>query len=197
MRRRTLFGAALACVAVWSSQGSVSHAMVRIDPVEVPFYAREVPGEKYSAWIFYRPPGCIPPGFNLRAFFDVPRVFGCEPMTMKGYAIFQNGPGIDPAPLVSRLDGRGAVPIWFLRTRAAEAVNADGVVTVAELAAHRPLRGSAHFYWEILENDGDDDATDWGFTALARGKLNGHRPFSYLTVRTMDDGPLVNRLKMR
>ena len=92
MRRRTLLGAAVACLALWSSSASVSHADVRVDNVQVPFYARVIEGEKWTAAIFYRPPGRIPPEFNLITFFNVPRVFDCGPMTLQGYAIFENGP---------------------------------------------------------------------------------------------------------
>ena len=113
MRRRTFLGAVLACLVLWSSSGSVSHATVRIDHVQVPFYVRDVVGREWTAWIFYRPQQCIPADFNLLAFFDPPRVFGCGPMTMDGFAVFENGPGIDPAPLLARAEGQGAVPIWF------------------------------------------------------------------------------------
>ena len=145
--------------------------------------AREIASEKWTAWIFYRPPQCIPAAFNLHNFFDVPRVFGCGPMTMDGYAVFENGPGIDPAPLLSRLDGQGAVPIWFVRTRRYEAANADGVITVGELAALDPLRGSARLYWEVLGNDGIPETTGHHFSAVAHGKLADRRFLSYLTVR--------------
>jgi hypothetical protein len=57
MRRRTLLGAALACLALWSSSTAVSHADVRVDNVQVPFYARVIEGEKWTSAIFYRRPG--------------------------------------------------------------------------------------------------------------------------------------------
>jgi hypothetical protein len=196
MRRRTLLGAALACLALWSSLGSVSHATVRVDPVRVPFYAREIAGDRWTAWIFYRPPGCIPPAFNLHTFFDVPRVFGCEPMTMDGFAVFENGPGIDPAPLLSRLDGEGEVPIWFVRTHVYEVANADGVITVGELAALNPLRGSARWYSEVLRTDRDPATPGFYFRALARGSLADRRSFSYVTLRTIRRGLILAELKI-
>ena len=192
MRRRTLLGAALACLAMWSSSASVSHADVRIDHVQVPFYARAIEGEKVTSVIFYRPPKCIPPEFNLITFFNVPRVFECGPMSMDGYAIFENGPGIDPAPLLSRLDGQGAVPIWFVRTRTYQKARADGVVTIGELARLHPLRGTARFYTEVLEND--HSRTSYHFHALATGKLSTGRPFSYLTYHHYEQGLLLNEL---
>ena len=196
MRRRTLLGAALACLALWSSSGSVSHATVRIDHVQVPFYAREVAGDRWTAWIFYRPPQCIPAEFNLLTFIDAPRVFGCGPMTTDGFAVFENGPGIDPAPLLARGDGLGAVPIWFVRTHRYAAANADGMVTIGELEALDPLRGSARVYSEVLRNDGNPETTGYHFSAFAHGKLADRRAFSYLTVRTIHHGVLLAELKI-
>ena len=114
MRRRTLMGAALARLALWSSSVSVSQATVRVDHVQVPLHALlSTPGDKWTAWIFFiARPGRIPAEFNLHTFFDgAPRVFGCGPMTMDGYAVFENGQGIDPAPaapVAPRRRGRGA-----------------------------------------------------------------------------------------
>ena len=196
MRRRTLFGAALACLALWSSSGTVSHATVRVDHVQVPFYAREVVGPEWTAWIFYRPQQCIPADFNLLAFIDAPRAFRCGPMTMDGFAVFENGPGIDPAPLLARGDGLGEVPIWFVRTRRYEAADADGVITIGELAALDPLRGSARFYSEVLRNDGNPDTTGYHFSAFAHGKLADGRSFTYLTVRTIRHGVILAELKI-
>jgi hypothetical protein len=186
-----LLGAALACLTLWSSSTAVSHADVRVDNVQVPFYARVIEGEKWTAASFYRPPGCVPREFNLISFFDVPRVFQCGPMTMQGYAIFENGPGIDPAPMLGRADGTGAVPIWFVRTHKYQKVSADGVVTIGELERLHPLRGSARFYTEVLENDHARES--YHFHALATGKL-GHRSFAFLTYRDYDKGLLLNEL---
>ena len=169
MRRRTLLGAALACLALWSSSAPVSHAKVRVDHVQVPFYARDIVGDKWTAWIFYRPQQCIPAGFNLLTFFDPPRAMQCGPMTMDRYAIFENGPGIDAAPLLSRLDGQGAVPLWFVRTRVFEQATADGVITLAELAALDPLRGTASIYSEVLRTRTGVPGAH--FSAVAHGRL--------------------------
>ena len=59
-------------------------------------------------------------------------------MTLQGYAIFENGPGIDQAPMLSRLDGNGAVPMWFVPSHKYRKARADGVVTVGELARAAP-----------------------------------------------------------
>jgi len=196
MRRRTLLGAVIAALALWSSLAPAGHATVRVDHVQVPFYAREIAGDRWTAWIFYRPPQCIPPEFNLNTFIDVPRVFGCGPMTMDGFAVFENGPGIDPAPLLARGDGQGAVPIWFVRTRAYEVADADGVITIGELAALNPLRASARVYSEVLRNDGIPETTGYHFSAFAHGKLADRRSFTFLTLRTIHHGVILAELKI-
>jgi hypothetical protein len=84
---------------------------------ELPAYARIVTGTgEWTPVIFYRPIDCIPENFNLLNFFDPPRVFACGPMTVDGFAIWETGPGLDPAPIHSRYRGLGEVPIWFVRT---------------------------------------------------------------------------------
>jgi hypothetical protein len=90
---------------------------------EVPFYARFGENETFSngEWtviVFYRPPGCIPADFNLNQFFhflgeNSPGAFACAPPTTTSIETWANGPETDPAPLVSKMTGRGAVPVWF------------------------------------------------------------------------------------
>ena len=125
-------------------------AQVRVDSVAVPFYAREIVGPEWTAFVYYRPPECVPGDFNLEVFFDIPRVFTCTPMTTDGFAIFEHGPGLDPAPYQGRNRGLGAVPIWFIPTEDYLEASADGVLTMADLLALEPLIGTAGFYSETL-----------------------------------------------
>jgi hypothetical protein len=126
-------------------------AQVREDPSQLPFYARSIAGSgEWSPIIFYRPVGCVPETFNLEAMFDVPRVFGCVPMTVDSFALWEEGPGLEPAPRHARSKGLGAVPIWFVRTDDLLSARSDGVVTLAELRSLEPLTGSASFYTETL-----------------------------------------------
>ena len=94
--------AAAAAIALGVVPGAAS-AQVRVEPQQLPFYARAVTGTgEWTPVIFYRPAGCIPESFNLLSFFDPPRVFGCGPMTVEAFAIWENGPGVDPAPRQGR-----------------------------------------------------------------------------------------------
>jgi hypothetical protein len=153
MRVRHWFVAVAAAVALGLVPGT-SSAQVRVDPVEVPFYAREIVGPEWTAFVFYRPPECVPEAFNLELFFDVPGAFSCNPMTTASFAVFEHGPGLDPGPHQARARGLGAVPIWFISTEDYLDAAADGVLRMAELRALRPLMGSAQFYSETLHATG-------------------------------------------
>jgi hypothetical protein len=48
------------------------------------------------------------------------------------------------------LRGLGAVPIWFFPSDVFDAAQTDGVLTLAELEALQPLKGTAALYSEVL-----------------------------------------------
>jgi hypothetical protein len=157
-------------------------ANVRLKEGAVPFYARLERGGIYHTddWagiVFYRPPMCIPEDFNLLDFFDIPRVFDCNPPTTDGFAIWEHGPGIDAAPLLVELHGLGAVPVWFVRWPALQAAIADDTLTIGELVSLQPLVGSATAYQETLRPTGEVKAST--FELNARGWLVGGRSFQF------------------
>lgn len=128
---------------------------------EVPFYARFGENETFDngEWtviVFYRPSECIPGDFNLSRFFhfpgeNSPGAFACAPPTTTSVETWQNGPETDPAPLISEMTGRGAVPVWFIKNAEVEKTAADGVMTIDELR-ELPSRlvGSADTFSELL-----------------------------------------------
>ncbi len=155
-----------------------AHAQVRLeDAGEVPYYARVLFGEAWSVVVFYRPPSCVPPEFDLYStFFDMPRVFDCDPPTTDGFSVWKNGPGIDPAPLQLKLQGWGAVPIWFVQTSELVAAAADNVITLQELETLPSLMvGTASFYQEVLHPEGGAQVPK--ITVVARGTLEDGRSF--------------------
>jgi hypothetical protein len=128
---------------------------------QVPFYARIGENETFSDgdWtvvIFYRPPECIPGGFNLNQFFHFPGendegAFACQPATTEGFEIWEGEPGSGPAPLRAHLRGLGAVPVWFVDTDSLHAlIEDDGVFTIGDLEGLNPLKGTADSYYEVL-----------------------------------------------
>jgi hypothetical protein len=126
-----------------------------------PFYARIefasvdpaiVPNNgEWAAIVIYRQEHCIPEHFNLLEVFDAPAAFGCPLNSIGGYEVWQNAPGVDPAPIHSRLVGQGPVPVWFVRHAEFQDAIDDGVLTLAELRALPSLReGATDFYDELL-----------------------------------------------
>lgn len=152
-----------------------AHAAERAEDEQIPFYTRLDPfyfgNEEWSAIVFYRPPECVPADFDLVGGFDIPRVFACGPQTVDAFAIRKEaGP-----PIQVKARGLGAVPIWFFPTEVAQAALSDGRLTIAELDALDPLRGSASLYTETLHPVG---AAQVGkFEATARGTLEDGRSF--------------------
>jgi hypothetical protein len=162
----------------------------------LPFYARISSGEVFHTddWavvVFYRPPACVPADFNLLAFFDVPRAFGCTPPTVDGFSIWAHGPGIDPAPIQGQFHGLGAVPVWFVRWPELQATIADGVLTIGELAA-LPSRviGSAGFYQETLHPE--QAAQNGKIAFVARGTLADGRSFQVQAALSRAAGRLTH-----
>jgi hypothetical protein len=174
VKRWVIAVAAAAAIALGLLPGAAS-AQVRVDPQQLPFYARIVTGTgEWTPVIFYRPADCIPENFNLLTFFDPPRVFGCGPMTVEAFAIWENGPGLDPAPRQGRQRGLGAVPIWFVRTEDYLAAGDDGVVTIGELEALDPVMGVARRFTETLHPEGANNSL---LVVNATGTLEDGRSF--------------------
>jgi hypothetical protein len=152
-----------------------AHAKERIEDLgEVPYYARVLPGEAWSVIVFYRPPSCVPPEFDLYStFFDVPQVFDCDPPTTGGFAIFDNDA---PVPSQLKLHGLGTVPIWFVQTSELAAVAADDAITLGELETLPSLMvGTASSYQEVLHPLGGAQVPK--IMVVARGTLEDGRFF--------------------
>jgi len=127
-----------------------------------PFYARFGENETFgdSEWVaivFYRDPACVPDEFNLNDFFDFPGdagpgAFGCQPPTTNVVEHWAGEPGSGPAPALSEMTGRGAVPVWFFTRADIDAAKSDGVVTITELEGLASRRvGSAATFTEYLK----------------------------------------------
>ena len=87
----------------------------------------------------------------LKADENDPGAFACAPPTITSIETWQTGPQTDPAPLISKLTGRGAVPVWFLSNAELESIMADGTATIGELAdLPSRLVGTAQTYTELL-----------------------------------------------
>jgi hypothetical protein len=166
-------------------------ANVRIEGAgQEPFYARIdsgglVPNDgDLAAIVFYRPPSCVRADFNLLDFFDIPWAFFCGPPTTTGFTIWNNGPGLDPAPVQAVNHGLGAVPVWFVSWPELQAATSDGVLTIGELAALPSLLvGSADSFHQVLHPDFAANVPK--LTLVASGTLEDGRSFRVHMVRTV------------
>ena len=124
----------------------------------------------WAAIIFYRDPECVPAEFNLLAFFDVPRAFGCG-LTVEGFEVWRNGPlAGDLGPIQTVSHGLGAVPIWFVKLDELQSGVSDGALTVGELGSMSSLKkGSGIFFRETLHPI--DVAQQTMIQIVARGVL--------------------------
>lgn len=181
---RVILVLVMAAPAVGLLPVGVAAANVRLAfPEETPgppYYARissdgAPQTEQWAAIVFYRDPGCVPSGFNLLQFFDIPRAFGC-PLTVEGFEIWKNGPGQDPAPIQVKSRGLGAVPVWFVSPAELAAAMADGVLTIGELSALPSLQvGTADSFQEVLHPS--EAAKHGKLTITASGTLSDGRAF--------------------
>lgn len=134
-----------------------SYAKVRTEAV-MPGYARIgyedlFHTDEWAAIVFYRLPDCVPDGFNLLEFYDMPNALSC-PDTTAGFMIWAGEPW-ESAPIDMQLHGLGAVPVWFVPWPALQAAIGDGMLTMPELEVIPSLLiGSASFYNETVHPTG-------------------------------------------
>ena len=54
-----------------------------------PIYLDWYGDDEWVAFIFYRPPDCVPGDFDIFDFFDIPAAFSCTPLTVEGFVIYR------------------------------------------------------------------------------------------------------------
>ncbi|HMT20920.1 MAG TPA: hypothetical protein PKE20_06675 [Promineifilum sp.] len=208
MKRRLLIFVPVLLVLLMAAT-SVMAAVFIDSNGQLSFYAR-VPRDEiitdgeWVAVVFYRPASCIPAEFNMLDFFDFPNesgpgAFGCNPPTTDSVEWWENGPGVDMAPLSVRFRGLGAVPVWFVTLSELEAATSDDVLTIDELEALPSLRkGSAKYYRELVrpwQNPANGLGTLW---IVARGNLeDGGRFRLYVSLVDIVGGEGVVRIRLR
>ena len=151
-----------------------------------PFYARIHAQDVFRTdeWVaiaFYRDPDCVREGFNLLDFYDfanIPAIFWC-PLTVHGFELWDD-PATDQAPRQSRLQGNGAVPVWFVSVEDFNAAVGDGALTVSQLlAAPSLMQGAATLFEETLHPLGGRGTM---LRLVAHGSLTDGRTFHYVAI---------------
>lgn len=169
----------------WTSGTALAN--VRLLASGPPAYARIESGlihndGEWAAIAFYRPPDCIPAGFNLLDFVN-PAALEC-PSFVAGFEVWKNGPWTDdPAPLQSKLDAAKPMPIWFVRWSELQEALFDDELTIGELAGLPSLVvGTATFFTETLHPSGGAQQTK--ITVVSSGFLEDGRCFTYRATET-------------
>jgi len=151
--------------------------------------------EEWAAIPFYRDPSCVPGAFNLLDFFDAPRVFQCA-LKVGGFEIWavppwEGGPG----PIQARIQGLGAVPIYFVSWPELRAAVVDRVLTMDELRALPSLKiGYATFYSSNLHPSGGS-ANVPHIQIVATGVLQDGKQFQF-QVAGGDQSALVKHVRI-
>lgn len=149
-----------------------------------PLYTRVTPLSKQIfadggvvAIPIYRDPSCIPADADLLAHFHPPGpagpgAFGCDLLIEGSYTIEADAqPGTFPIRSVAR----GPAQVWFVEQAAFEAAGADGRLTMAELEAMSPLRGTATVFNEMLAPRPDSHHV----VITSHGRLEDGRRFQF------------------
>ena len=116
-----------------------------------PMYGRVIDNleSEYVPVYFYRTTECVNPGFDLLLSYDVPGAFFCLPLTVEGFAIFEdreNNP-FDP-PIQSKLKG-DSVLFVFVERETYNTIAADGL-TIGDLRDYG-IWGTATSFKEELQ----------------------------------------------
>lgn len=163
--------------------GSVLVSFPEEDPGP-PFYARVTTllnqifhDDRYVAIPFYRDPDCVPAGFDLLQAYDFPDgdgpgAFGC-PLTVRGHFLIE--PDAPEGTFPIRVITKGPTPVWFVEWEQFQDATADGDLTMAELLALDPSRGTARTFNEMLAPRMDDHHV----VITSRGELEDGRPFQF------------------
>lgn len=135
-----------------------------------PMYARVMDNgvSDYVPIVFYRNPECVRADFNLLEVFDVPDAFYCLPLTIEGFAIFEDAANIPLGvpPFQAKSSG-DAVPFAFVDRYTYDIIAADGL-TMDDLAA--AMWGMATSYKEVLQPS--PDANVGLLNIVAEGSLD-------------------------
>jgi len=184
-RRRAIGVVALLLASMLSRADAQVRLLVPEESPSGPFYARVERGmvlqtEDWVAIAFYRDPSCVRPAFNLLNFFDVaniPAIFSC-PLTVHGFELWSD-PASDPAPRQSKLEGDGAVPVWFVSAGDFQAA-LPGITLTELLAMPSLMQGVATSFEETLHPVGG--ANQSMLQIVASGDLPDERTFHFVAV---------------
>lgn len=109
--------------------------------------------DEWAAIPFYRNPACVPEDFNLVEQLDF-NALNCYSL-VAGFEVWENGPGIDLAPIQISFKAAEPMPIYFIPWDVLEVALEDYMLTMPELRVLEGVRiGIATFYTETWHVEG-------------------------------------------
>jgi hypothetical protein len=135
---------------------------------------------------FIRDPNCIPAGFNLLQFFDLPGAFRC-PLTVNGkewwladdLASAEPYETIPPLAFQVQLDGLGGVPIYFVPLAELNASMLDGALTLGELESLPSLLVGQATRYQFNQHNSNQGMRPGHSSTVAAGTLEDGRRFLF------------------
>lgn len=139
---------------IFAANSAFGNERVTIPPPPyAPIYLDWYGDDDTVAFIFYRPSECVPGDFNLYDFFDIPGAFFCVPLTVDGFAIYEDAGDLIPSQY--KVHGLGELPVWFVSGDDYDAAIDDGDLLFSEVESMPSLlKGHATFYKENRQVDG-------------------------------------------
>lgn len=134
--------------------GNVTILFPEDDP-GIPIYARVGPilnqffvADGQLVIPFYRDPDCIRGDFNFLTYYDPPAAFGCE-LTVEGKYVIEQDAEEGAFPIMALTQG-AQVPVWIVDWTGFQALIENESVTLSEIEALNPIKGTAQQYEEYL-----------------------------------------------
>lgn len=97
---------------------------------------------------FYRDPECIRNDFNFLTYYDPPAAFGCD-LTVQGKFVIEADAEQGTFPIMAHTEGT-QVPVWIVNWAEFQALMENESVTLPEIEALNPIKGTAQQYDEYL-----------------------------------------------
>ncbi len=125
--------------------------------------------DEWAAIPFYRDPDCVPEDFNLLDLYDFEKALDCNSF-VEGFEIWENGPGLDPAPLQVSLKAAGPMHIYFVPWPVLQDAIEDDELTMPELNSLAGVRIGIATDFSITHHPGLVDLDEL-YTITAKGNI--------------------------
>jgi hypothetical protein len=137
---------------------------------------------------FFRATSCIPPDFSIIGHFDFPTgpnspgAFGCD-LRVWGRLIIEPGSPLGTFPKLVNVWGASGMEIWVVSWSQFQTAMQTGAVTIEDLEAMNPLKGTASWFHERLKPRAEEHLV----VIDASGQMADGRRFSFHVTHIGDE----------